>query len=55
MNALTQIKNTETFAFITVLVFKLLSQKVLFKAILKSRLIFKKIATFTGKLLQNYK
>ena len=30
MNASTQITNTETFAFIAVLVFKLLSRKVLF-------------------------
>ena len=30
MIALTQITNTETFAFIAVLVFKLLSRKVLF-------------------------
>ena len=37
-------------AFIAVLVFKLLSRELL-----KSRLLFKKIANFTGKLLQNYK
>ena len=60
MIALTQITNTEIFAFIAVLVFKLLSRKVLFiiektKKLLKSRLLFKKIANFTGKLLQNYK
>ena len=56
----TQITNTEIFAFIAVLVFKLLSRKVLFiiektKKLLKSRLLFKKIANFTGKLLPNYK
>ena len=38
--------NTGIFAFIVVLVFKLLSCKVWF---------IKKIASFTGKLLQNYK
>ena len=56
----TQITNTEIFAFIAVLVFKLLSSKVLFiiektKKLLKSRLLSKKIVNFTGKLLQNYK
>ena len=56
----TQITNTEIFAFIAVLVFKLLSRKVLFiiektKKLLKSRLLFKKIANFTGELLPNYK
>ena len=40
MTASTQLTNTETFAFIAVLVFKLLSRKV---------------PNFTGKLLQNYK
>ena len=61
MIALTQITNTEIFAFIVVLVFKLFSRKILFinkkrqKKLLKSRLLFKKIANFTGKLLQNYK
>ena len=45
MIALTQITNTEIFAFIAVLMFKLLSPRVLFK----------KIANFTGKLLQSYK
>ena len=61
MIASTQITITEIFAFITKLVFKLLSRKVLFvnkkdkKKLLKSRLLFKKIANFTGKLLQNYK
>ena len=53
-----QVTNTEVFAFIAVLVFKLLSHKVLFinrkdKKLLKSRLLFKKIANFTGELLQN--
>ena len=48
MIASTQITNTEVFAFIAVLAFKLLSHKDL------SWLIFTKIANFTGKLLQNY-
>ena len=54
------ITNTEFFAIITVLIFTLLSRKVLFinrkdNRNLKSRLPFKKIASFTGKLLQTYK
>ena len=61
MIASTQISNTESFTFIAALVFKILSRKVLFinkkrqQKLLKSRLLFKKIANFTGKLLQNYK
>ena len=61
MIASAQITNTEIFAFIAVLVFILLSRKVLFinrkkqKKLLKSRLFFKKIANLTGKLLQKYK
>ena len=61
MTASTQISNTESFTFIAALVFKILSRKVLFinkkrqQKLLKSRLLFKKIANFTGKLLQNYK
>ena len=61
MIASTQLTNTEIFTIIAVLVFKLLSRKVLFtnrkdkKKLLKSRLLFKKIANSTGKLLQNYK
>ena len=61
MIASTQIRSTETFAFIAVLDFKLLSRKVLFinrkdkKKLLKSRLPFKKIANFMGQLLQIYK
>ena len=61
MIALTQITNTEIFVLIAVLVFKLLSGKVLFisrkdnRKLLKNRLLFKKIANFRGKLLQNYK
>ena len=59
-NASTQITNTKTFALIVPLTLKLLSRKALFinrkdKKLLKSRLLFKKIANFTGKLLQNYK
>ena len=58
MMALTQITNNEIFAFMAVLVFKLLSREVLFidrkdNRNLKSRLLFKKIANITGKLLQN--
>ena len=58
MKALTQVANTEIFAFIAVLFFKLLSRKVLFinridNRNLKSWLLFKKIANFTGELLQN--
>ena len=54
----TQITNTEIFAFITVPVFKLLSREILFinkkrqYKLLKSKLLFQKIANFTGKLLQ---
>ena len=57
----TPITNPETFEFIAVLVFKLWSNEVLFinrkdinQKLLKSRLLFNKIADFTGKLLQNY-
>ena len=58
MKSLTQVTNTEIFAFIAVLFFKLLSRKVLFinridNRNLKSWLLFKKIANFTGELLQN--
>ena len=58
MKALTQVTNSEIFAFIAVLFFKLLSRKVLFinridNRNLKSWLLFKKIANFTGELLQN--
>ena len=59
MIALTQIASTEIFALITVLVFKLFTSKVLItnrkdiETILKSRLLFKKIANFTSTLLQN--
>ena len=61
MIASTQITNTEIFAFISVLVLKLLSRKVLFTnrkrqyELLKSRLLFEKIANFTGQSLQNYR
>ena len=60
MIASTQITNTKIFASIAILVFKLLSRKVLFinrrqQKLLKSRLHVNKIANFTGKLLQNYK
>ena len=54
--ALTQITNTEVFAFIAVLVLMLLSRKVLFiNGRDNSRLLFKKIENFMGKLFQNYK
>ena len=60
MVASTQITNNEIFPFIAALAFKLLNRKVLFvnrKTIetVKTRLLFKKIVNFTGKLLQNYK
>ena len=57
----TQTTNTEIFLFIAVLVFKLLTRKVLFihrkkqQKLLKSRLLLIKIANFTDTLLQNYK
>ena len=60
MIALTQI-NTGIFAYISVLVLKLLNRKILFanrkrqQKLLKSRLLFKKIAIFLGQLLQNDK
>ena len=59
MIASLRITNTEVFVFIAVLVFKLLSRKVLFinrkdnRNLLRSRLLFKKIVNFTRKLLQN--
>ena len=62
MIASSQITNTEILAVIAVLIFKLLSCKVLFinrkdnrNKLLKSRLLLKKIANLTSKLLQNYK
>ena len=60
MIASTQITYTEIFAFVSVLVLKLLSRKVLFTnrkrqyKLLNSRLLFEKIANFRGQLLQNY-
>ena len=57
----TQIANTEIFAFIAVLVFKLFSRKVSLinrkdnRNCQKVDYFFKKIANFMGKLLQNYK
>ena len=58
MIASTQIKDTEIFAFIAVLVFKLMSfvhKQKRQKKLLESRQLVKKIANFTGELLQNYK
>ena len=59
MIALTLMTNTEIFAFITVIVFKLLSCEVLFINRKDNRncywLLFNKIANFTAKLLQSYK
>ena len=61
MIASTQIPNTGSFAFIAVLVFKLLSREVLFinkkgnRNCYKVGYILKKTANFTGKLLQNCK
>ena len=60
MIASTQITYTEIFAFVSVLVLKLLSRKVLFtnrkrqQKLFNSRLLFEKIANFRGQLLQNY-
>ena len=60
MIASTQVTNRTIFTFIAVLVFKLLSRRAAFvkqkikKNLLKKRLLLKKIANFTGKLLQNY-
>ena len=51
----TQITNTKMFKFIAILVFKLLSRKVLLLNRKDNKKCFKKIANFTGKLLQNYK
>ena len=57
MIPLTQIINTEMSAFIAVVAFRLLSNKVLFVNRKDNRnynnLLFKKIANFTGKLPQN--
>ena len=53
MIASTQITNTEFFAFITVQVFTLFGNNC--KKLLKTRVLFKKIAKIIGKLLQNYK
>ena len=56
-----QIRNTEIFGFTAVLVFKLLSPKSFAhkhkwrEKLLKSKLLFKKIANFTAKLMENYK
>ena len=57
----TQLTNAEVFLFIAVLVLKLLSRKVLFinrkkqKKLLKRTLLFKILADFRSKLLQNCK
>ena len=57
----TQIKNTEVFAFIAVLVLKLMSCKFLFinrkdnTNCSKVGYFFKNQTNFTGKLLQDYK
>ena len=51
MIASIKITNTEIFAFIPDLVFKLLSRKVLFINMKDNRLL----ANLTGKLLENYK
>ena len=61
MIALTQITNTGIFAFISVLALKLLNRKVLFTnrkrqwKLLKSRLLFRKIANITCQLLPYFK
>ena len=52
----TQMANTDIFAFIAILVFQLLSRKVLFIHRKDNRnCLFKNIANLTDKLLQNYK
>ena len=61
MIALTEITNTEIFAFIAVLIFKLFCRKVLFinwkdnRNCQKLGYFFKKKGNFKGKLLQTYK
>ena len=61
MFASTQITNAEMFTFVTLLVSKLLSLEFYFinrkdnRNCLIVGYFFKKIANFTGKLLQNYK
>ena len=61
MVASTKITNTEIFAFIAAQVFKLLKPKIFVykqktqQKLLKSWLLFKKVANFTGKLLKSYK
>ena len=61
ITASTQITNTKIVTFIALLVFKLLSRKVLLikenamETVKKEANFFLKIANFTGKLLQNYK
>ena len=49
MIPLTQITNTEVFAFIAVLVLDSVYKQKRQKELLKSRLLLKKIANFTGK------
>ena len=58
MIALTQKISTEVFTFKAVVAFKLLSRSFVYKQkrqqkLQKSRLLFKKITTFSGRLLQN--
>ena len=57
MVASTRITNSEVFAFIAVLIFMLLSRKVLSinRKTTQIMLLFKEIANFTGNLQQNYK
>ena len=52
MNVSTQITKIEIFAFIDVLVLKLLRRKGFFY---KQKRQFKKIVNFTGNILQTYK
>ena len=49
----TQLTTTKIFTFIAVLVFNLKTEKTM--QTVKSRPLFTKIASFTSKLLQNYK
>ena len=59
MITLKKITNTEIFTFLTILVFKLLNcfayKQERQYSLLKSKLPFKKVANFRGKLMQNYK
>ena len=56
MAASTQRVNTEIFAFLAVVVYsKVISKQKRQSKLLKSRLLFTKMANFRGKLLEIYK